>query len=163
MKTQNQNLFLLETNALSAARISDFLEKKFPNSLNISVFNDGNQLLQSVNSDTAIAILDYDLKEEDGDKILKQIKQINPNTEVIILSSDDDVGNAIEAYRKGARSYVSKNKNTFTRLQSIISSIVYYPAEIVQKFFGLNQLLAIFIVEVIYVGIIVFIGFKLLS
>jgi DNA-binding NarL/FixJ family response regulator len=163
MKIQNQNLFLLESNALSSARIVAFLEDKFPNSLKISTFDNGNDLLKSVDSETAIVILDYDLKGESGNLVLKQIKQINYNTEVIILASDDDLASAIDAYRKGARSYVSKNKNTFSRLQSILSSIVYYPASIVQRFLGINQLLAIFIVEVVYIGLVVFLGFKIFS
>ena len=162
METQNQNLFLLEDNALSSARIVAFLEKKFTNSLSISTFDNGDDLLKSVDKNTSIVILDYDLRGEKGDLILQKIKKINSNTEVIILSSDDDIGIAIDAYRKGARSFVSKNKNTFPRIQAIISSVVYYPASVIQRFLGLNELLAIFIVEVFYIGIVVFIGFQLL-
>jgi DNA-binding NarL/FixJ family response regulator len=163
METQVQNLFLLEDNPLSSNRIVDFLERKFSNYLAISTFDNGNDLLKSVNVETAIVILDYDLKGEKADLILEQIKKINQNTEVIILSSDDDIATAIDAYRKGARSFVSKNRKTFTRIQSIISSIVYYPAAILERFFGLKQLLAIFIVEIIYIGIVVFVGFQILN
>lgn len=163
METHIQNLFLLEDNPFSSNRIIAFLEKKFPNSLTISTFDNGNDLLKVVNTETAIVILDYDLKGEKADLILQQIKKINANTEVIILSSDEDIATAIDAYRKGARSFVSKNKNTFSRIQSIISSIVYYPAAIIQRFFGLKELLAIFIVEILYIAIVVIIGFEILK
>lgn len=163
METKAQNLFLLYDNLLSSNRIVDFLKKKFSNSLLISTFDNGNELLKSVDADTEIVLLDYDLESEKADLILQQIKKRNQNTKVIILSSDDDIATAIDAYRKGAKSFIPKNKNTFTRIQSVISSIVYYPAAIIQSYFGLKELLAIFIVEIIYIGIVVFIGFLILK
>ena len=102
------------------------------------------------------------MKGENGTIILQQIKKINANTEVIIFSSDDNVATAIDAYRKGAKSFVSKNKNTFFRIQAIISSIVYYPAIIIQRFFGLKELLSIFIVEILYIIIFVLVGYQIL-
>lgn len=163
MKTHIQNLLLLEDNPQSSFRIVAFLETKFSNSLSISTFTNGDNLLKSVKSDTSIVILDYDLKGEQGDLILQKIKAINPNTEVIILSSDDDIAIAIDAYRKGAKSFVPKNKNTLAKIQTIISKIVYYPAAIIQRFFGFKELVAIFIVEVFYIGVVVFVGFQLLK
>ena len=98
MDIQNQNLFLLENNDLSAARIVAFLEKKFSNSLNITTFNNGSDLIKSIDKNTSIVILDYDLIGEKGDLILMEIKKINPNIEVIILSSDEDIATAIDAF-----------------------------------------------------------------
>lgn len=163
METLVQNLYLLEDNPTSSNRIVAFLEKKFSKSLSISTFDNGDDLLKSVNTETAIVILDYDLKGEQADLILQQIKEININTEIIILSSDDDIATAIDAYRKGARSFVHKNKNTFSRIQSIISNIIYYPVKIIQRFLGFKELVAIFIVEILYIGIVVFIGFQILK
>lgn len=163
MDIQNQNLFLLENNDLSAARIVAFLEKKFSNSLNITTFNNGSDLIKSIDKNTSIVILDYDLIGEKGDLILMQIKKINPNIEVIILSSDEDIATAIDAFRKGARSFLPKNKNTFSRIQNIVAGIVYYPAAIISKFFGITELVAIFVVEILYIGIVVFVGFQILK
>ena len=162
METQKQNLFLLEDNSTSSARIAAFLEKKYKDYLSITTFDNVNDLLKSINLDTVIVLLDDDLKGENGTIILQQIKKINANTEVIIFSSDDNVATAIDAYRKGAKSFVSKNKNTFFRIQTIISSIVYYPAIIIQRFFGLKELLSIFIVEILYIIIFVLVGYQIL-
>jgi DNA-binding NarL/FixJ family response regulator len=163
MQSKTQNLFLLEDNPLSSNRIANFLEKKFPNSLVISSFASGDALLRAIDQNTTIVVLDYDLKAESANQLLKQIKSKNPQTEVIVLSSDDAVATAIDAYRKGARSFVSKNKNTFSRLQTIVSNIVYFPVAYIKRFFGLKELVAIFIVEIIYIGLVVVIGFQILK
>ena len=38
-----------------------------------------------------------------GMEVLKRIKQEHPKTEVVILSSNEDVGSAVDAMRNGAR------------------------------------------------------------
>ena len=161
METTAQNLFLLEDNPVTSNRIVKFLKQKFGNLLTISIFNNGNQLLKSINYNTKIVVLDYDLKGENSDQLVQQIRKKNSNTQVIVLSSDADIATAIDAYLKGARSFVFKNKNTFKRIQSIIFNIIYYPVAIIKRFFGLKELLAIFIIEIVYIGIVVFIGFQI--
>lgn len=159
METQKQNLYILEENTLSSASLMNFLNKRFNDTLNISIFIDGESLLKKINADTAIVILDYDLKGEQTDKLLIDIKKINSTTEVIVLSSDDEIGTAIDAYRKGAKSFVVKGKNDLKRIRSLVYRIIYYPVKIIQRFFGFKELIAIFIVEVFYIGLFVLLGF----
>lgn len=163
METQKQNLYILEENTLSSASLMNFLNKKFNQSLNISIYIDGESLLKKIDAETAIVILDYDLKGERTDKLLLDIKKINSDTEVIVLSSNEEIGTAIDAYRKGARNFVLKGKNDLKRIHSIVYRIIYYPVKIIQHFFGFKELAAIFIVEVLYIGIVVLIGFQILK
>jgi len=158
METITQNLFIVEENPLTATNLQNFLKKRFTDTLIISTFNNGQSVLDKIDDNTAIVILDYDLRGERADKLLIDIKNKNPNTEVIILSSDDEIGTAIDAYRNGAKGFVRKNKNQLQRIQSIVYKIVYYPVEITKRFFGLKEIFAIYIVEVLYIGLVVFIG-----
>jgi DNA-binding NarL/FixJ family response regulator len=163
MKTQIQNLFLLEANPLTSNRIVAFLNNKFPNSLKISTFENGDDLLKFMNKDISIVILDYDIKEAKTNVILQKIKKINAQTEVIVLSSDEDIANSIESYRKGANNFVAKNGNALNKIQFIISKIIYYPAAIIQRYFGFKELVAIFIVELLYIILFVLVGFQILQ
>lgn len=160
METPTQHLYIVQDNPLEATNLMNFLKKRFNESLRISIFTDGESLLRKIDDQTAIVILDYDLKGERADKLLLDVKRINPSTEVIILSSDEEIGTAIDAYRKGAKSFVHKDTNGFRKIQAIVSRIVYYPVAIIQRFFGLKELFAIYVVEVIYIGLVVFIGMK---
>lgn len=163
MQTLNQNLFLLEDNPLSSNRIVNFLEKRFSNSLTISTFINGENLLKKVDADTAIAILDYDLKGEKADVLVLEIKKINPKTEIIILSSDDDIGIAIDAFRNGAKSVIIKGEQSKRELFLTVYKILNYPVKILVEQFGINKILAIFIAYFIIIGIVVFIGMNLLK
>ncbi|MFH2095973.1 MAG: response regulator [Bacteroidota bacterium] len=77
-----------------------------------------------------IVLLDYYLKNRDnedaknGIEILKIIKEINPGIEVIILSGLEDVDVATSAMHFGAKTFVRKNENSFTRIHSNIQWII---------------------------------------
>ncbi|OGP65467.1 MAG: two-component system response regulator [Deltaproteobacteria bacterium RBG_16_42_7] len=58
-----------------------------------------------------IVITDLRLPGADGIKVLKSIKNISPDTGVIIITAFADVKNAVEAMREGAYDYISKPFN----------------------------------------------------
>ncbi len=77
-----------------------------------------------------IVILDYLLKSSDnlqtknGLDILKTIREINPEVEVIMLSGVEDVDVAANAIKCGAISFVRKNENSFLRIQNNVKFII---------------------------------------
>jgi DNA-binding NtrC family response regulator len=163
METYTQNLFIVEDNPTIASNLMNFLKTRFHQTLNITTFMDGETALRNINNQTAIVILDYDLRGERADRLLVDIKKINPNTEVIVYSSDEEIGTAIDAYRNGARKFVRKGRNDLKRIFSTIYKILYYPVEVTKRFFGLDQLFAIFVVEILYIAVVVYIGLKLFA
>jgi DNA-binding NtrC family response regulator len=58
-----------------------------------------------------IVITDLRLPGADGIKVLKTIKDISPDTGVIIITAFAEVKNAVEAMREGAYDYISKPFN----------------------------------------------------
>lgn len=162
MEKQIQNLFLLEDNYLSSNRILAFLENRFRNSLRISTFVNSETLLKDIDRNTSIIILDYDLKGEKADVLVLEIKKINPKTEVIILSTDEDIAIAIDAFRNGAKSVIIKGNQSKRALFSVIYKILNYPVKILTERFAINKILAIFIAYFIIIGIVVYIGMNLL-
>lgn len=163
METHAQNLFIVEDNPMNASNLMNYLKKRFHQSLNISMFVDGESLLEKVDEKTAIVVLDYDLKGEKADKLLVDIKNINPHTEVIVLSSDHEIGTAIDAYQKGAKRVVHKGKNEAKKVRSTIYKILYFPVTAIRRFFGLKELAAIFVVEVLYILAVVLLGLAIFN
>lgn len=159
---KKQNLFIVEDNPLESNRLISFLEKRFSNTLTISTFNDGESVLKNIDQNTTIVILDYDLKGESGDVLLKEIKKINALTEVIILSSAEDIATAIDAFRKGASNYVIKGESTTRILYSMVFKILNYPVKILVERFAVNKILAIFLTYFVFIGILVYLGMQLL-
>ena len=76
----------------------------------ISTANDSAQALRAVGeSKVDVAVLDIGLAEEDGLKLLEQLKAQHPNLHVIMLTGMGFVDDLLqEAQQKGADGYVSK-------------------------------------------------------
>lgn len=159
---ENQNLFIVDDNPSVARELQKFLTNRFGLELTISIFIDGESLLKKIDANTKIVILDYDLKGEKGDQLLKSIKKINPKIEVIILSSNEDIGTAIDAFRKGAKNYIIKGENAPRKIFSLVYKIINYPVRILVERFGINKILAIFLTYFVFIGILVYIGMQLL-
>jgi len=158
MKTQQTNLFIVDDDELMVTALKQHLSKKFGEGIQISTFNDGDSCLQKVNKDTDIVILDYFMEGKNGLEVLKSIKSINPKTEVIMLSSNDDIALAVETFREGAKDYVIKGPGSWTTLVKGITYIVTEPIRIMVKEFGISKFMAIFIMIFITMGVIVSIG-----
>jgi DNA-binding NtrC family response regulator len=145
MKTQTFNLFIVDDDLTMLSGLRNYLYGKFGNGLTISTFGSGKKALEKIDGDTNIVILDYNLKGEDGNEVLKSIKSINPKTEVIMLTSNEDIAIAIDSFRKGATDYIIKGKmQSWRKVYSIVLEIVTYPIRLLTKEFGINKYLAIF-------------------
>jgi len=84
----------------------------------LSVYNDveeaedlasARRLLQSRSYD--VAILDKGLPDGDGISLISEIKELNPNCVVIILTSDSDFSSVKHCIARGADDYVVKSEN----------------------------------------------------
>ena len=153
MKSQALNLFIVDDNQLMVIGLRNYLSTRFGNNLNISTFHTGASALEKVDGDTSIVIMDYFLDNENGNDVLKSIKKINPNTEVIMLSSNEDMGVAIDAFRNGATDYVVKGKKSWKKISSLVYQIITYPLHIMVKEFGINKYIAMFLLTFIAMGI----------
>lgn len=63
-----------------------------------------------------VVTLDYSLNEMDGSQVLKKIKQVSPQTEIIIISGQKDVATAVSLLKAGAFDYIVKDEDTNDRL-----------------------------------------------
>ncbi|MFT5250250.1 MAG: DNA-binding NtrC family response regulator [Flavobacteriales bacterium] len=70
-----------------------------------------------------IVLLDHHLGSMKGIDVLKQIKSINPNIQVIFLSAQEKLHVAISALKYGAYDYVEKNDSALIRVKALIKRI----------------------------------------
>lgn len=155
MQTQGLNLFIVDDNKSMVAGLKQYIQNKFGNSVNISTFYSGESCLEKVDKNTHIVILDYFLDEKNGLETLKEIKEINPDTEVIMLSSNDDIGLRIESFKVGATDYVIKGPSSWKKITMVIHHIITTPIRIIVREFGVSKFMAIFLMTFITMGLIV--------
>ena len=157
MTTQALNLFIVEDNHFPTKSLSHYLRRKFGKKLKISTYFNDESALREVNKDTNIVILDYNKKNGNGIEVLESIKKINPATEVIMLSSNEEIEIAIDAYCKGAIDYVINDKTAWQKIGAIVAKIMMYPVHVLVKEFGVSKFVAIFLINFILVGIVSFV------
>ena len=155
METQKMNLFIVDDDKLVVSDLKIYLNYKFGTDINISTFSDGESCLEKVDKNTNLVILDYMLNGKNGLEVLKLIKAINPKTEVIMLSSNEDIVLAIQSFRSGASDYVIKGKGALKKISQLVYQVVTAPIRIIIREFGVSKYMAIFFLTFILMGIVV--------
>ncbi|MBK6834330.1 MAG: response regulator [Bacteroidetes bacterium] len=126
MKTEKIKLFLVDDDALLLKSLEiEFLQHA---DFEIETFPTGELCIKNLDKNPDIIVLDYHLDgiesgEMNGIETLDQIKKINPEIQVVMLSSQDKIEVAVNCMRHGAYDYVVKSETSFMRLQKIFTAI----------------------------------------
>jgi len=155
MKTQGLNLFIVDDNKVMVKTMEQYLQNRFGRDVIISTFNDGESCLAKVDKNTNIVILDYFMEGKNGLEVLKSIKAINPETEVIMLSSNENMALAVETFRAGATDYVVKGHNSWEKISKLVNHIVTAPIRLLVDEFGVSKFMAIFLLTFVLMGVVV--------
>lgn len=70
-----------------------------------------------------VITLDYRLPDGKGEEVLQKIRQHNPNTEVIVISEQENIGTAVDLLRQGAYDYIVKEKDIRDKLLNTVNNI----------------------------------------
>lgn len=127
MKT-TRPIFLVEDNEMYLRTLEKHLKEHITPGTPIRTFSNGEDCLKNMTLKPKIVVLDYFLnstfpKAMNGLDTLKRIKTNNPDTQVLMLSSQDSLQVATDTMKFGAFDYVSKNENAFVRVQNAINNI----------------------------------------
>ena len=74
----------------------------------IEVSNGADALAAAGDAVFDLAIIDYQLKDENGVELMESLQKIDPELPVIILTAYGTIKNAVSAMKKGAHSYLTK-------------------------------------------------------
>jgi DNA-binding NarL/FixJ family response regulator len=129
MSTQALNLVIIDDNPLMVTGLQRFLEIKFEDKLNISAYQSGEQALEKIDRSTNIIILDYFLNTlqkdaANGMEILQIIKKRYPGIHIIMLSSQERYGVAMQTIQKGAEQYIIKDEASFEKIAAMVTELV---------------------------------------
>ncbi|MCH2223417.1 MAG: sigma-54 dependent transcriptional regulator [Crocinitomicaceae bacterium] len=89
----------------------------------VEVVRSGKELKKALFSRPNLITLDYQLPDSDGLELLKFIKKESPDTEVLIISGQEELEVAVELFREGAYDYLMKDVDTKERLWNLVSKI----------------------------------------
>ncbi len=89
----------------------------------VKKFTTGKELLKSLHENPDVVTVDYMLPDMNGETVLKQIKEINPDIDVIIISEQNNIDTAVELLRMGAYDYVVKTQDIKEKLHNLLTNI----------------------------------------
>ncbi len=122
-------IFLVDDDTKHLLLLKDYLERNSPYSLDINLFSSGENCLEKLNLNPEIIVLDYYLDgirpgASNGLEILKAIRSRNPDTEVVMMSSQDQLQVGLHTLEYGAIDYVIKGETALLRAELVIRRIL---------------------------------------
>jgi len=123
---EEKHIFLIDDNELFAATVSNGLKEKL--GARVSLFYTGEAMLEKLSENPDVIILDFQLDSQDktakdGGEILKEIMIHAPAQNVIMLTSMEDLKNAVSLLKKGAVDYILKDEVFFDNLLNSIKNV----------------------------------------
>lgn len=85
-------------------------------------FSNGKDCLDQLHKKPTVITLDYSLPDMPGEKVLKSIREFDPDISVIIVSAQEKIGTAVELLKGGAFDYISKDEDAKDRILNSIKN-----------------------------------------
>ena len=89
----------------------------------IHSFPDGKSCIENLHLNPDIITLDYRLPDMKGLDVLKQVKELNEDIQVILISEQEDIEVVVELLKLGAYDYIVKSKDIRERLLNTVNNI----------------------------------------
>lgn len=121
-----RKIFIVEDDPLQADLLKDRLLRDANH--DIHVFYTGESCLRALTQHPEVIIIDYhldgnDQKASNGMEIITTIKATYPDIHVIMLSSQERYGVALQSIQKGAEQYVVKDKDAFEKITTLVNEL----------------------------------------
>lgn len=129
--TDKIKIFLVDDDKMFASALKHSLAGNKIHPHEIMTFPTGEECIKNLRKhNPEIIILDYNLNKNypdaiDGVQVLKRIKRISPNSEVIMLSSQENINVAMDTLNHGAYDYVTKGESAFIKIKNTIMHISF--------------------------------------
>lgn len=89
----------------------------------IESFTSGKDCIKNLNKEPDVITLDYRLPDMKGLEVLKEIKAINEEIQVVLISEQDDIEVVVELLKHGAYDYIVKSSDVKERLLNTVNNI----------------------------------------
>jgi len=126
MENSKKNIFVVDDDNMYATMLADHLEEQ--GKYAVRTFSTGEDCLSSLGDHPDFIILDYYLDSEvpgakNGLEILQAIKKADEDIRVIMLSSQEHYGIALQTIAKGAIYYVIKDLHSFKEIDKVLEGM----------------------------------------
>jgi two-component system, OmpR family, response regulator len=126
MSDLRKKIFIVDDDPVLAEMLKDHLAKM--TAYDIRLFETGEECLQHINDKPGIIFLDFYLNSVnknamDGLEVLQEIKKVDPDVDVVMLSGQDKIEVAVKTMQYGAFDYIVKGESAFYRAEKAVFNI----------------------------------------
>lgn len=89
----------------------------------VTRYESAEALLEAMRDAPDVVTLDFSLPDMQGDELLQRLKNLSPETAVVVISGQEDISTALNLIRQGAYDYFVKNEETRDRLWNAVNNI----------------------------------------
>jgi DNA-binding NtrC family response regulator len=122
MNRKKYKIFVVDDNSLFLKVLYKTLELN--EMYEVIPISSGRECIERLNEQPDIVSLDYTLPDYNGKEILEIIKQQLPDTQVIIVSGQNDISTAVNLLKIGAYDYIVKGVDTREKITISIEKII---------------------------------------
>ena len=115
-------IFVVDDDEMYHNLVKTYLKKNHLS--HIQTFSSGEECIANLDLNPKIILLDYEMGAMNGVKTLRMIKEKDPSIQVIMLSGQDKLEVAVNAFRYGAYDYVVKNETAFKRIHQLVLRVL---------------------------------------
>lgn len=168
MENQTLNIYILNDNVEVAGKLRKYLRDRFGKLLNISLFFSSRSCLKMMDNHVDLVVVDDYLYEganrgTPGVEVLKKIKDKSPKTEVVILTSNEDIGLAVDAMKMGARDIILNKRGAWQQIRNIIDRTIQQPIRYFVAEYGVNIFVIVFFLTFSLVGLSVYLALRYMA
>lgn len=117
----DKKIFLVDDDPFWVAILQQLLEDL--GYTNLHTFDGGNDCIANLNLNPDLIFLDKEMGDMDGLKVLEEIKNINPDIEVIFCTAVEDLSVAIEALRNGSNDFLLKSNVNKKEVSELLNNV----------------------------------------
>jgi DNA-binding NtrC family response regulator len=88
----------------------------------VECFSTAKEFIGQLHKRPQVVTLDYSLPDMPGEKVLKAIREFDPDISVIIVSAQEKIGTAVELLKLGAFDYITKDEEAKDRILNSIKN-----------------------------------------
>ena len=126
MSEKSKKIFIVDDDEMLTMMLEDHLSQN--KGYSIKSFPTGEACLAQLDENPDVVILDFNLDSvvpdaKNGLQILTQIKKGHTGIQVIMYSSQNQYGKALQTIGKGAVEYIIKDKDAFFKIDKILKAL----------------------------------------
>jgi|GEM_PF-1068317 len=161
--TQLHNIFVVNEDTKKAGMLRKFIKERFQNKVNVYMYFSSKSCLRMIHENVHLVIIDYFNDSKKGNLLLKDIKALYPNMDVLIHTSNENITTAVDAMKLGASQYIVKNKTSWVRINEMVDNIIAQPLRILLAELGVSKMLGMFLLTFGLMAIVVLCVLKIMG